>query len=309
MDTIQITDVTLSTNIINPLYVCLYYQAALNLGVTYVQVPIRLLDAIGSAIVPQRTILEISGECKNIPAGFSGYIGQKIGMPGQIVCETGINSEPIADADEMRWIANESLFWEDYPGIFKKLAANEQYAFCPYEAGKFGTALAVEWILAGGRNVVLSFLGTGGYAPLEEVLAALHVYGLLPGYINLDQLGAVARAFERTSVSSIAPHKAVVGSRLFDVESGIHVDGIAKDRRCYEPFAPEAVGKQRQIAIGKHSGKHALQMKLQELGLGSGYNLEKLLELVRVESMQTGGNLSDQAFLALVQKVQEDEAA
>ena len=83
--------------------------------------------------------------------------------------------------------------------------------------------------------------------------------------------------------------QAVIGSALFDVESGVHVDGIAKNRQCYEPFAPELVGASRHIVVGKHSGKQALKIKLDELGLHGMYDLDRLLHLVREQSMCGGG--------------------
>jgi homocitrate synthase NifV len=108
---------------------------------------------------------------------------------------------------------------------------------------------------------------------------------------------------------SIPAHKAVIGAGLFDVESGVHVDGIAKNRQCYEPFPPEAVGAERRIVIGKHTGKHALALKLKELDISDVCDLERLLGLVREESIRTGSAVDDKTLLKLVRRVQEDDAA
>ncbi len=54
---------------------------------------------------------------------------------------------------------------------------------------------------------------------------------------------------------------------MFTHESGIHTDGVLKDSNTYESFSPEEVGLQRQILIGKHSGKHAIIAKFKEYGI------------------------------------------
>ena len=187
--------------------------------------------------------------------------------------------------------------------------AEARFAFCTHGAGELGTALAVEWLLAGGCQLTAGFMGAGGLAPLEEVLAALHVYGLLPESIRLDKLYCLSEAYQRLSGYDIPAHKAVIGSALFDVESGVHVDGLAKNRQCYEPFAPDSVGAKRRIVIGKHSGKRALRLKLEELGFSGEYDLDQLLELVREESMHLGGGLDDRTFAALAKRTRGGDAA
>lgn len=309
MNALEITDITLCAEDLNPVHTRDYYRAALALGVTHVQVPAALLETLGDALVPARTVLELPEDSGPIPSGFAAYAGKKPGMPKPAVCTAAIGSVPAEDAQEVRWMTDAALFWRDYPRLFARLAADERSAFCPCGAGALGAALAVEWILAGGRRLTLSVLGAGGYAPLEEVLAALHVCGRLPASIRLEKLEAAAQIFALALGRTIPYHKAVVGAKLFEVESGIHVDGLVKDKRCYEPFAPETVGARRRIVIGKHSGKHALEMKLRELGLGPAGDLEKLLQLVRAESLETGDSLSDQRLLELAQTVGAGDAA
>lgn len=309
MNALEITDITLCTENLNSAHTQEYYRTALALGVTYVQVPAGLLKTVGDALVPARTVLELPEDSGPIPSGFAAYAGKKSGMPKPAVCTADIGGCPAEDAEEVRWMTDAALFWQDYPRLFARLATDERSAFCPRGAGALGTALAVEWVLAGGRRLTLSLLGAGGYTPLEEVLAALHVCGRLPDSIRLEELEAAAQAFALARGRTIPHHKAVVGAKLFEVESGIHVDGMAKDKRCYEPFAPEAVGARSRIVIGKHSGKHALEMKLRELGLGPVDDLEKLLQLVRAESMETGDSLSDQRLLELTRAVRGGDAA
>ncbi len=285
-----------------------YYRSLLELGVAYVQIPLDLLQFLRTVVDPNRTVLSASACSTDVPPGFAGYLSTT-GLPGRTIAECSLGDTPPPSADEIRWAADGALFFEDYTNTFLQLAGEPLSAFCPRGAGELGTALAVEWLLAGGSRLTAGFTGAGGLAPLEEVLASLHVYGMLPEAIRLDRLRDVSEAYQRLKGIDIPAHKAVIGSALFDVESGVHVDGITKNRQCYEPFAPEMVGSKRRIAIGKHSGKRAILLKLEELGLNGEYNLDRLLELVREESMRTGGGLDEQAVASLAKRAKGGDAA
>ena len=66
---------------------------------------------------------------------------------------------------------------------------------------------------------------------------------------------------------SVPPNKAVVGANAFAHEAGIHQDGMLKDQRTYEIMTPETVGLSRsRLVLGKHSGRHAFRVRLEELG-------------------------------------------
>lgn len=287
-----------------------YYHALLALGITFIQIPWEAAALLLAPVIePERTVLSIPEGCQVVPPGFVGYLGTQERMQGAAIIECAVGSTPPAFAAQIRWTANDSLFFADYASEFSRLADGPRCGFCPRGAGEAGTALAVEWLLAGGQRLTAAFMGVGGYAPLEEVLAALHVYGELPPSARLERLPDVAHAYTQLTKKAIFAHKAVIGSALFNVESGVHVDGIAKNRQCYEPFAPEAVGAARRIIIGKHSGKQALKMKLDELGLHGLYDMDELLHLVRERSVCDGGGLSDDTFAALAKKAAGGDAA
>jgi homocitrate synthase NifV len=304
----QITDATLcglELSGVDSRYISQYYRKALELGVTYVQIPVKVLDMLEQDIVSERTILKVHSDCTAVPLGFAGYLSTDSDMPGRIICECAFGVNPPPFADEIRWIADYELFFDDYTSILELLVSEFRYGFCPRSAGDLGTSLAVEWLLLGGRSITASFMGMGGYAPIEEIIAALYVYGLLPESVKPERLPSLSEAYRKLTKQPVPAHKAVIGSALFDVESGIHVDGIMKKRQCYEPFAPEIVGARRRFVIGKHTGKKALKIKLHELGLYGQYDLEQLLILVREESMLTGGSLEDRTIYGLAKCVKE----
>ena len=99
--------------------------------------------------------------------------------------------------------------------------------------------------------------------------------------------------------------KAVMGERVFAVESGVHVDGLLKDETLYEPFPPELVGQRRTIVIGKHSGRSSIALKLREGGLEA-RDTAKLLQAVREASQNRNRGLTDAEFFALAAAGGED---
>jgi 2-isopropylmalate synthase len=128
-------------------------------------------------------------------------------------------------------------------------------------------------LLAGADQVECTINGIGeraGNASLEEIVTALRIRpDVLPfvSGVRSDRLLAVSRLVaERTGVV-VQPNKAVVGANAFRHESGIHQDGVLKDRETYEIIDPASVGAQSALVLGKHSGRHALRIELERLGL------------------------------------------
>src|SRR5690606_20470118 len=113
-----------------------------------------------------------------------------------------------------------------------------------------------------------------GNTALEEIVMALRVRN---DHFKADT-GIVTEHIYRTSrlVSALTgiavqPNKAIVGENAFAHESGIHQDGVLKERSTYEIMTPESIGvPQSRLVLGKHSGRHAFRERLRELG----YNLD-----------------------------------
>jgi 2-isopropylmalate synthase len=148
-------------------------------------------------------------------------------------------------------------------------------AHCHDDLG-MATANTLAAIEAGAGQVECTVNGIGeraGNASLEEVIMALHTRH---DYVDYKQatFGVNTRELYRTSLMVshhsgvvIQPNKAIVGSNAFSHESGMHQDGILKERTTYEIMRPEDVGVARsQFVLGKHSGRHAIKNRLLELG-------------------------------------------
>ncbi|GAB6178850.1 2-isopropylmalate synthase [Desulfotomaculum defluvii] len=126
---------------------------------------------------------------------------------------------------------------------------------------------------AGARQVEGAINGIGeraGNAALEEVIMGLHTrkdhYGLITG-INTQEIYRTSRLVSSLTGMPVQPNKSVVGKNAFAHESGIHQDGVLKERTTYEIMNPEQVGIiANNLVLGKHSGRHAFKDRLAELG-------------------------------------------
>jgi isopropylmalate/homocitrate/citramalate synthase len=82
--------------------------------------------------------------------------------------------------------------------------------------------------------------------------------------VKTEQLYALSRLVEELSGVPIPANKALVGYNSFSHEAGIHTHGILAHTLTYEPLQPSTLGRQRQMILGKHSGKAAVVEKLKE---------------------------------------------
>src|SRR4029450_10306338 len=128
-------------------------------------------------------------------------------------------------------------------------------------------------LLAGARQVECAVNGIGeraGHCSLEENANVLRrrrdVHRLDTG-VDPHELARTSRMVSRLTGYSVPPNKAVVGRNAFAHESGIHQDGVLKERSPYEIMDATEVGlESNSIVLGKHSGRHALQDALRQLG-------------------------------------------
>jgi 2-isopropylmalate synthase len=126
---------------------------------------------------------------------------------------------------------------------------------------------------AGARQVECTINGIGeraGNAALEEIVMALktrHDYFGLETNIKTERLFPVSRMLSSITGMAVQRNKAIVGRNAFAHESGIHQDGMLKERSTYEIMRPEDVGVPRtDLVLGKHSGRHALRERVVEMG-------------------------------------------
>jgi len=127
---------------------------------------------------------------------------------------------------------------------------------------------------AGAAQVEGTINGIGeraGNAALEEFGVALHIrkdFYQAETKMNLNEISRTSSLVSKLTGMMVPANKAVVGRNAFAHESGIHQDGVLKEKTTYEIISPELVGLQNNsMVLGKHSGRHAFRNRLNEIGL------------------------------------------
>ena len=138
-----------------------------------------------------------------------------------------------------------------------------------------GVANSLESIVNGARQVECTINGLGeraGNAALEEIVMALKVrsdiFSQFETNINTREIYPTSRLIANITGIEPQPNKAIVGKNAFAHESGIHQDGVLKEKATYEIMRPEDIGLDTKdtLVLGKHSGRAAFRDKLSKLG-------------------------------------------
>ena len=175
------------------------------------------------------------------------------------------------------------------------------------------TANAIAGIKGGASHVGVTVNGLGeraGNAALEEVLMALMIVcGYKGENIDTHLFKDLCEYVSRASGRELPKWKAIVGSNMFAHESGIHADGALKDPKNYEAFDPSIIGLERQIVIGKHSGRAAVVNKFKEYNIELTDNESKeILEMVRATAVRLKRTLFDKELVQLYKDYKRIEA-
>ncbi|KAJ2728725.1 2-isopropylmalate synthase (Alpha-isopropylmalate synthase) (Alpha-IPM synthetase) [Coemansia sp. BCRC 34962] len=170
---------------------------------------------------------------------------------------------------------------QEYGALIKHLRENTEGAesvtfstHCHNDLG-LATANTLAGIINGARQVEVTINGIGeraGNTSLEEVVMNIHTHPHsypVQHTINTRLFFSTSRMVEDLSGMAVQANKAIVGRNAFLHESGIHQDGVLKNKQTYEIIRPEDVGViTGNLALGKHSGRHAFKTKLEDLGYG-----------------------------------------
>lgn len=163
------------------------------------------------------------------------------------------------------------------------------------------TANALAGIRAGARFVNTTVNGLGeraGNAALEEVVMALKHACKIELPIDSSRFVELSKLVGQASCRPVPEWKAIVGEKVFSHESGLHADGVLKYPGNYEGYDPAEVGLVRYMVIGKHSGRHALQSRLNRLGIKlDPFEAESLVTRVRNAAQVNKRSLTDRDLL------------
>ncbi len=160
-------------------------------------------------------------------------------------------------------------------------------------------ANSIAAIQAGAGQVECTINGIGeraGNCSLEELVMILKTrHDILPYRTNIvtEQLTPASRLLSTVTGIVVQPNKAIVGANAFAHEAGIHQHGVMMEKSTYEIMTPESVGlKENVLVLGKHSGRHAFKMRLEELG----YELDDAMLNKAFQRFKTLADLKKEIF-------------
>lgn len=166
------------------------------------------------------------------------------------------------------------MLMERVPNIDKAVLS----VHCHNDLG-LAVANSLAGLASGARQVECTINGIGeraGNAALEEIVMTIRTRAdSLPYETGIDttMITGISRALSTITGFDVQPNKAIVGANAFAHESGIHQDGMLKNPQTYEIMTPESVGLTKSnLVLGKHSGRHALKARLEEMGYTLGDN-------------------------------------
>jgi 2-isopropylmalate synthase len=145
-------------------------------------------------------------------------------------------------------------------------------AHCHNDLG-MAVANALAAVAAGARQVECTINGIGeraGNASLEEIVMAMRVrpdkFAYETGVVG-EQIFPASQMLSEITGVPVQPNKAITGRNAFAHEAGIHQDGVLKNPLTYEIMTPQSVGvPDSKLVLGKHSGRHALGIRCEQLG-------------------------------------------
>jgi len=159
----------------------------------------------------------------------------------------------------------------------EKVTNSDKVIFSVHCHNDLGLAVAnsLSAVMNGARQVECTINGLGeraGNASLEEVVMAVRtrkdLFTANVNHIDTTQIMNCSRLVSGITGFAVQPNKAIVGANAFAHESGIHQDGVLKNRETYEIMRAEDVGlTTNRMVLGKHSGRNAFKTRLAELGV------------------------------------------
>ena len=192
------------------------------------------------------------------------------------------------------------------------VAGAEGVVFSAHCHDDLGLAVAnsLAALRAGVRQIECTINGIGeraGNASLEEIVMATRVKPDRLPYatqVRSMELVRTSRLLAQLTGEPVQANKAIVGRNAFAHEAGIHQDGVIKDRRTYEIMTPEDVGVESTLVLGKHSGRHAVRKRCEDLGYElSRFEIDRVYrEVIALADRQK--SVSDDDVTAIVGRVQ-----
>src|SRR3954453_17248822 len=190
----------------------------------------------------------------------------------QIALDEGATTINVPDTVGYSMPEEYAAMWRELYRMVPGLASVTTSVHCHDDLG-VAVANSFAGVVAGCRQVECAINGIGeraGNASLEEIVMLLHVreaaHGLWTG-VDTREIARTSRMVSRLTGYQVQPNKAIVGRNAFAHESGIHQDGVLKERSTYEIMDARTIGLgMNSLVLGTRSGRHALRDALAQLG-------------------------------------------
>ena len=211
---------------------------------------------------------------------------------------------------------------EEIGGFFSEVRARvpnaDRAVFSAHCHDDLGLAVAnsLAAVQAGVRQVECTINGIGeraGNASLEELVMATRVRRDRLPYetaVRTPELFRTSQLLTALTHEPVQANKAIVGRNAFAHEAGIHQDGVIKDRRTYEIMRPEDIGVESTLVLGKHSGRHAVKRRCEQMGvaLSRRYELDRVYRAV-IELADRQKQIDDHDVAAIVARIRAEQNA
>ena len=205
-----------------------------------------------------------------------------------------------------------------FTDLIERVPNSDKAVFSTHCHDDLGLAVAnsLAAVRGGCRQVECTINGVGeraGNASLEEIVMVMRVRGDRVPYttgIDTTALFPTSQMLSELTREPVQSNKAIVGRNAFAHEAGIHQDGVIKDRRTYEIMRPADVGgAQSTLVLGKHSGRHAVKKRCEQLGVElSRLELDRVYRAM-IDLADRQKTVEDSDLSAIIAGVQARQAA
>ncbi|HWT77018.1 MAG TPA: hypothetical protein VN258_20140 [Mobilitalea sp.] len=298
-----------------------FCELLFTIGVDAIELTVPVYQRMEYLPENQKFVLNIDfvDELEDYP-GFYRYVCRHEADADKLIYELQMNDarelvrlRALQNYKEIRIVGLDDIMcYDSYERMLEEIMhtlPKSTIILCPENTYGCASALAMQWAAEYGSNITTSFAGCKNNGATEEVIMALRLACRHKPNRNLTVLPSLTKLYEQFTDRRIGNKKPIIGKNIFQVEAGIHVDGIKKNPATYEAYDPNLVGGRTELVIGKHSGSKAIQLKLEELGLAfpGDAAVDKILNVVKYRCTKNRKSLSEAEFTELVKEVTAHE--
>lgn len=204
-----------------------------------------------------------------------------------------------------------------FTDVIGRVPNSDRAVFSAHCHDDLGLAVAnsLAAVRAGCQQVECTINGVGeraGNASLEEIVMVTRVrHDRMPYTTGIETtaLFATSQLLSELTGERVQANKAIVGRNAFAHEAGIHQDGVIKDRRTYEIMLPGDIGATSHLVLGKHSGRHALKKRYEEIGFELGrFELDRAYRAM-IDLADLQKTIEDADLVSIVEQIRAEQSA